>query len=833
VRLTQRSFSGGELGPSLYALDDLVKYEAGLALCRNFVPLVHGAVANRPGFAFLAEVKESATATRLLPFAFSTTQTYVLEFGDEYMRVYKDGGRVVVSSATAWLTATPYVPGDQVTEAALNYICLEAHTSGVFATDLAAVKWYLQPSAIVEIPTPYLEAELARLKFVQSADVMTLFHPSHEPRELTRTDHDGWALTPITFGPKIAAPTGLILSGTGAGNDVDYAITSVHKDTFEESLPATASLVNVNLDAKVTLQWTANPDAGKYHIYRRALFPTTGQTKRKETIYSFVGTSDGTTWEEVPERTASASGENLPTTKDPFTGAGNAPGCGTYFEQRLVTGGSINRPHGLDMSQSGSFHNFNISTPLKADDAIASVLNSRQVNEIRHFVPLERLLVLTSGGEWVIRGLDGAVTPIDFDARQQGYGGSSHVRPVVVKDTVILVQERGNLVRDLFFQLDADGYRGNDLTILAQHLVEGRTIVDMDYAQVPDSVIWCVRDDGVLLSLTYNREHQVWGWAQHDTDGRFEAVAVVSEGAEDGVYVVVRRKIGGVWKRYVERLHTRRFLGDVRDAFFVDSGLSLDVPLAITGVTSASPVVVTSIAHGIANGEPVDIDDVVALPIVTVGQETIADLVNRRRFKAANVTADTLELVDEYSGAPIDGTLAWPYDEGGTLRLAKAVITGLGHLEGKAVTGLANGSEIGESVVTGGQITLTKAASRVHIGLRITADLETLDLSLVAFLRGTRDLKRVAAVRLHVEDSRGGAIGPDDEELYDVKWRDAEGYNEETELLTGFVRTAITSVWNDRGRVFLRQRSPLPLTVLAMGFEFEAAAETGGSRRAA
>lgn len=843
MRLVQRSFAGGELGPSLWARDDLVKYESGGALFRNFLPLVHGAAANRAGFEFLAEVKTSAKATRLIPFAFSTTQTYVLEFGDLYMRVYKReggaSGRVLVPApVAAWNIATPYVVGDHVLQGGVVYYCILANTGNAPPN---ATFWYPLAggalTAIVEIPTPYLEADLARLKFFQSHDTMTLTHPSYDDRELVRTAHHVWKLAATVYGPSIAAPVISSVAGSGAGNDVGYIVTAVHAETFEESVPsAPVVAVNINLGALVTVTWGAVTGAGKYHVYRKALFPTSGATKRAEAIYSFVGTSDGLTFTEIPESTSSASGENPPTTRTPFAGAGNKPAAGAYFEQRRVTGGSLNRPAGLDFSQTGNFKNYNVSTPLRADDAIARVLGSLQANEIRHLVPLEQLIVLTSGGEWVVRGTDGAISPLDFEARQQGYGGSSHVRPVVVKDTVILVQERGSIVRDLFFQLEADKYRGNDLSILAQHLFTGHTIVDMDYAQVPDSVLWLVREDGILLSLSYNREHQVWAWAQHATDGLFESVAVIAEGSEDGVYVVVRRKINGAWVRYVERLHSRRFLGDVRDAFFIDSGLSLDVPLTITGATAADPIVLTSAAHGLANGDPVDIDDLVSVAPVPETQETLADLLNRGRFVVANAAANTFELVGEYDGLPVNGAGLAAYDSGGTVRKAVATVS-VPHLVGKTVTGLFNGNELPPVIVPGGgTVTLPKAASRVHVGLGYTCDLETLDLSLVGLLQGVRDFRKVVAVRLQVEESRGGSIGTSlvgtPGRLYPIKWRDGEGYNEETGLLTGFVKTGIESKWDERGRVFLRQDTPLPLTVLSLGLEFEAAVETRPRRAA-
>ena len=155
------NFTGGELSPRLDGRNDLTKYSSGCKTLENFIVYPHGAAARRPGTNFISEVKTSAKKTRLIPFEFSTTQTYILEFGDQYIRIYKDQGQV---------------------------------QSG---------------GSAVEIATPYLEAELFELKFAQSADVMYICHPNHEVEKLSRTSHTAWTLTDVDFtnGPFMDANT--------------------------------------------------------------------------------------------------------------------------------------------------------------------------------------------------------------------------------------------------------------------------------------------------------------------------------------------------------------------------------------------------------------------------------------------------------------------------------------------------------------------------------------------------------------------------------------------------------------------------------------------------
>jgi hypothetical protein len=154
------------------------------------------------------------------------------------------------------------------------------------------------------------------------------------------------------------------------------------------------------------------------------------------------------------------------------------------------------------------------------------------------------------------------------------YVGAHSTKPVVIGNSIIYMQARGSIPRDLQFDQQVEGLGGRDLTIFSSHLFEGHTIRRMDFAQTPDSIVWFVRDDGILLGLTYIREQDVWGWHRHDTDGFFWEVCVVPEAEGDSVYLIVRRTIDAQTVRYIERLEPRDILNFDVDCFFVDAGLS-------------------------------------------------------------------------------------------------------------------------------------------------------------------------------------------------------------------------------------------------------------------
>jgi hypothetical protein len=194
-------------------IDD-AKYQNGAASIQNMIATSLGPAEKRPGFAFVKTTKNNGTA-RLIPFTYSTTQTMVIEVGPGYFRFHTQGATLLYSVPAAWITATAYAMGSLAAQGGVNYYCTTAHVAGVFATDLAAGKWYALPADLTyEIPNTYAAADLFDIHFVQSADVMTLVHPNYPPSELDRLGATEWTFTPIVFGQALAAPTGLAIVPT-------------------------------------------------------------------------------------------------------------------------------------------------------------------------------------------------------------------------------------------------------------------------------------------------------------------------------------------------------------------------------------------------------------------------------------------------------------------------------------------------------------------------------------------------------------------------------------------------------------------------------------------
>jgi hypothetical protein len=264
-----------------------------------------------------------------------------------------------------------------------------------------------------------------------------------------------------------------------------------------------------------------------------------------------------------------------------LSGANNRPSVVTFFEQRLVFANTNNNPQTIWFSKNGDYTNFTVGTA--DDDALIYTIASNQVNAIRYLSATRVLTIGTSGGEYVLTATnDGPITPTTTLIRKYSNYGSAQVEPVQVADVTLFAQRGARKLREFRYagEVNTAGYQAPDMTILAEHITEGG-LVQFAYQQEPDSVIWCIRTDGTLLGLTYRREEEVVAWHKHVIGGVFgsgqavvESIATLpTDSGEDELYMIVKRTINSVTKRYVEVLKTFDFGSDTTAAFFVDSGL--------------------------------------------------------------------------------------------------------------------------------------------------------------------------------------------------------------------------------------------------------------------
>lgn len=822
-----RSFAGGEITPELAGRIDLTKYQTGLSLCRNMIALPHGPVARRPGFEFVNVAAGPSTEVRLVPFNFSTDQTVVLEFGNTYVRFHIDGatlletalGIVAITGNVVEVTAHPFNVNDWLYIGGTFYRVQSLTTDTVTLLDVFDQVRTPEGTTVARAYTlgsPFLSTELATLRFAQSADVLTITHPSRKAYELVRNGATDWAFRTVDFAPGISPPGQPSITldtsgGTSNGQTYYYCVTAVAPDGVTESLasPVVSGYNNLaNAGNSNTISWPGVSGADRYNVYKRrgGSFGYIGQARPSTTgsvdISNITRPSDSRT---VTVNTSGAHGRsngdfvliaetgvgslhgywsvtvvdadtftytsnrkalNSATTGKVYTGAlaivddnilpdttqtppedvillnaeaGDYPSTVTYHEQRRWFAGTNNKPQVVWATRTGTESNLTSSIPTRDADGMEFRIASAQYNRIRHLVPLSDLIAFTAGGEFRI-GAEGAaaITPTTISVKPQGYSGASETQPVVASNAILYVQAQGSRVRELSYNWESNAYRSVDMSIMAPHRFNGRMVTQLAYSRAPDQILWAVRDDGVLLGMTYVPEHQVYAWHAHDTDGEFESVCAVAENDVDVLYAVVRRTstVGGTeyTRRFIERLRPRLFTAQA-DAFFVDAGLT-------------------------------------------------------------------------YSGTPT------------------SVIKNLSHLEGKTVNILADGAVHPPRTVTGAQVSLDGLYSTVHVGLPFTSDVRTLPLAIEsAQAAGQGTVKNVSRVLFRVSQSSALQAGPNFTQLRSYAARQvADPYGSPPELRDGEVDLSIDPSWNPDGAVCVRQTLPLPLTILSMTLEVQ----TGG-----
>ena len=474
------------------------------------------------------------------------------------------------------------------------------------------------------------------------------------------------------------------------------------------------------------------------------------------------------------------------------------------------------------MTKSGTESDFSYQIPIRDADRISFQIASREANRVLHIVPLTELLLLTNSAEWRVTSVNSdAITPSSIAVRPQSYIGASGVRPTVVNNSLVYCAARGGHVRELGYNDSVRGFVTNDVSLRAAHLFDNLTIKDQAYSKSPLPIVWFVSSGGKLLGLTYIPEQQVGAWHQHDSqDATFESCCVVSEGDEDRLYVVVKRlhkAVAGVveYKRYVERMNVYQF-ETIADAFFVDSGLSFDgtnttaTQMKVTGGTLWDPseelTLNATTPQFVTGPSSSDIGDVVELDAAD-GQIY--------RLTIVSVTSDVVAKVR------VDKTLPAALRDTFTANWAfcRNTFSGLGHLNGYTVSILADGAVQSPLLVTTGTVTLSRAFRKVHIGIPIEADLQTLPMTLQIDGFGQGRHKNVNRVWLRVFRSSSVLAGPNESSLVAYKQRTTEPYGTPPRLMSEQIEIVLHPSWNEDGQVYIRQADPLPLTVSGLTIE--------------
>ena len=807
VHYHKNKFNSGEWSPLLIDRTDLEDYPAACRVMKNGYPRAHGPFVRRSGFRFVTEVKFSAQDTLLVPFQFSTTQAYVLELGNLYMRVYKDRGYVTdetdeIETASATnpvvigVSNHSFNNGDQVKiDNVLGMTELNAreftvankalHTFELPGVDGTAYTPYISGGTIkqpYEVATPWTDSEVNQLRFVQSADTMYVLYHNRRAYKITRTGDAAWTITAVNFngpfGPEnVEATTFTPAATTGTGIAVvASAVTGINDDTGFQS---------TDVGRQISIK--EGTVIGTAYILSRV--DATNITV--QILNDFATTDPQTTW-----RLGTFSGDRGFATKI------------TFHEQRLVIANSKLFPESYWFSQVDDYENFNISATLVDSDGGSYSMVGSEVNVIQFLSSAKSLLVGTTGAEWTVKG-SGVVgiTPLVVPSQERdSSNGSDDIEPLLIDNTVVYTQFLGNSVYSASFTQDSEGYSSEDISLKAEHLFNIYTILDWSYQKVPLSTIWAVRSDGALLGGSYVRGNNVIGWHYHDTQGDFKRSVSIHGDGRDELWVIVERTIGGEVKKFVEYAEAEFDEDDeLKDAFFVDSGLSYNAtPLAITETTKTNPVRVKIPGHGLSSNDRIYISEVLGMTEL-----------NNNEYRTTYVDADYVVLLDE-GGTDIDGTGFTAYISGGIAEENILTVHGFDHLEGKTVSVLADGRAISDKDVTNGAITLQVRARQVNSGLGYDSDVQPLALAWNDQKGSTqgRDMTITGAV-VSIYRSIGFKIGNSYDQLFD-EGPPQTTWGQPPALFTGKLDIDMMPDPDLDPTICIRQDQPLPLTVTAI-----------------
>ncbi len=509
-----------------------------------------------------------------------------------------------------------------------------------------------------------------------------------------------------------------------------------------------------------------------------------------------------------------------PVGTNPFTiisGGSQNPSVVSFFEQRLFFARSDLAPQTFWGSAVGNAFNFDRPSILIDSSSIIFTLASVKREEIRSMVSMRALMMFTQSGVWAVRGAVGApLTPSSIDAKDHEIHGSSWVTPVTIGVQVIYVQEKGDRVRAVNYDVFRDMYNSSEMSTYALHYFEGFNIQEMVFQSVPFKCIWFARSDGNLIGVTYSMEQEMIAWHQHPmTNGFVENVCVVSEPPEDALYMVVRRVINGVARRFVERMSTRLVM-DVRLGNFLDCSLQFDgrnisattMRLSATNYTGGGNGTVTaSVATFVAG----DVGSIIVLdPDGLSGGPFRLTVLSFTSSTVVGVSIDVPVLVAFQNIA----TTSWAW--------ARQNFTGLFQLAGQTIGVLGDSNDLGQVVVDStGAFVAPIPCVIIQAGLPYNSDLETLNF----FIPGGTEVrslqKTIKRIFIEVDSTRGLFAGSTFSNLVELKQRQVSDNWGNIMPQTFDAEIFVAGAWEKDARVVIRQSAPLPIGIVGISREVE------------
>ena len=739
VNLSFPNFSGGEISPKMYGRFDLAAYYSGARRMENFIPQTVGAAHYRTGTRYVARTAGNNKAF-LYTFKYTDAFSFALEFTDQKVRFYRDGGQVredaqaitnVTQANPAVVTysgADNYSNGDSVyiegvegmtelngyefTVANVNTGANTFELSGVDSSAYTAYTSGGEVSVITEVTTPYLEADLFELKFAQNGVDLYIAHPSYNPRKLTFSTATSWTLanhSPIT---RAFSASQNITNVTQANPAV---VTYDGDDNFTNGDKILIENVSGMFELNNEFFTIANVNTGANTFELSGIDST-----------SYGAYTSGGTVKTVTESPASFLSSNL------------YPSCVTFYEDRLIYAGSNNLPQTMYFSKPADPDVFTVGT--NDDDGITYTV-SGDGNTIQWLRGTSRFLSIGTFGDVLqaTGGIDNVITPSSISIRPSNSYGVADINPVGRGNQIFYVQQNKLILRSFEYDFESDGYIPVDRNTIADHITN-TGITQITFQEGRPNVLWCTKVNGELIGMTIEDTESISGWHRHSTQGEIVSVAAttrqsnynqlwmcVKRGNEYFIEYLIDESAFPTRSDYLtsdQFADTDKFNNlmyeSQKDYVHVDSALTYNglsagsnasatlSPAALTGAS-----VTFTASAGVFSAS--DVGRQLWRKSVTGVETGRAEIT--AYTSATEVTCEILEAFDSTDAIPAG---EWYLTAGG--------VTGLDHLEGYEVTVVTDGGQHPKRTVVNGAITLDAQASVVHVGLGYNGWLETNDL---------------------------------------------------------------------------------------------------------
>lgn len=750
----QTSFVGGEFAPALFGRTDIAQYANAVAELENFLIRPYGPIISTPGTEYINECKTggSTSLVRLIQFVFSRTDSYIIEMGVGYFRFYTNGAVVVTSGTTVY-----------------------------------------------EVAHTYTAAQLSEVQYCQLNDVIYLTHKSHPPRKLTRMAAANWVLADFAFtgGPFMNDnTTAITLTPSGVSGTISITVTPTNSNLFT---PSGSTLGHTNTYWKIGGTTTSS---------------TTGLAEQGYVQLTNVVNSYSATASVL--KILNVTGATTNWAEGSWSAVNGYPARVTFHQQRLFFARTDEEPQNIWGSKSFLFTDFALDGAAD-DDGLNIQLASNEANEIKWLVPGKDLIAGTYGGEFIIKsGDESPLTPANTNVEKQTSWGSEAIVPKKVGNFFYYFQRFGKKMRELFYFWDLDTYKSVDKTILSPHISGDGGFIDMAYQQNPDTVLWCVCSNGTLATMTREIDQEVQGWARQTTLGAYESIASIpsQDSAHDEIWVVVRRTINSVTKRYVERFKSQEVPDRQDQCWYVHSGLSYDA----YGASAATPTISNISLSATAGTSVVVTCNTAYFSANDVGQRI-------RAIDSEGTTLGELHINGFTSSTVVVGEVRYAFSaptySGGSWGLSVSQISGLSHLEQGTVAALVDGgTDKPNKVVTGGVITLSNDGFSIVVGLPYTQKFKSLPQE-AGSQRGTAQgkIQRINEVGFKVNRSHKGFLtGGSFAYLDKVQYRDPNSLMGTPEsLYTGTIpNISFRDDYRYGSQVLIQNSDPLPIELLSL-----------------